>query len=528
MSAEGQVVTWPRCSVLQLASAGLLVRDLGSNLGFHLKYGKGELIQNRKYAIIFCMNQQLHNPSPLTVSQLTQAIKSQLEAAFTCVWLQGEISNLKRQASGHLYFSLKDANAQVAVVMFKGSVTALTHQPQDGNQVVIRGEINVYPPSGKYQIVARELKLQGSGELLLKLEELKVKLHRQGYFHSGRKKALPKFPRVIGVVTSPTGAVIQDILHVLQRRFSGFRLILNPVKVQGEGSAQEIAKAINFFNDYQLVDVMIIGRGGGSIEDLWAFNEEVVANAIYNSRIPIISAVGHETDHCIADYVADVRAPTPSAAAEIVIAEKAQHQAYLSQIQQRMLQSLHYRISHGKNWLRGILRLPIFANAYAFLGQWMQRVDGYREASDQGIAQKLVHYKLQLDFYRRQAQALRPHARILHYQQKLAHFQKAIDSSWEHKQQNRKGMLSAENKKKTLDECWQSAVATRKERLHSLSERLQSIDPRTLLKKGYAILFAEKDQSVIKSIHTVAPQQSLRILLGDGELLTEIKEITPK
>ena len=223
-------------------------------------------------------NQQ---PPLLTVTQLTNAIKFSLESSFSNIWLQGEISNCKLHSSGHLYFSLKDSNAQIGAVMYRGDAAFLKMTPKDGNQVMVRGEINVYPPSGKYQIIVKEMKLVGLGELLLKLEELKIKLHKMGWFRADRKKPLPKLPRRIGIVTSPTGAAIQDILNILNRRFSGVHLILNPVRVQGEGAALEIARAIHEFNQFNLVDVMIIGRGGGSIEDLWAFNEEVVAEAIY-------------------------------------------------------------------------------------------------------------------------------------------------------------------------------------------------------------------------------------------------------
>lgn len=478
--------------------------------------------------LVLTMSDSTQNAPLLTVTQLTQAIKLKLETAFSQLWLQGEISNFKHQTSGHLYFSLKDANAQVSAVMFKGDAAALKLLPKEGSQVILRGEINVYPPSGKYQIVVRELKLVGVGELLLKLEELKVKLHRKGYFRSDRRKPLPPFPKTIGVITSPTGAVIQDILNVLNRRFSGFKLLLNPVKVQGEGAAQEIARAIQFFNDHNLVDVMIVGRGGGSIEDLWAFNEEIVADAIYCSRIPIISAVGHETDHCIADYVADVRAPTPSAAAEIVVAEKSQQLARLQQTQRRLQQQLHHRIVQGRHQLAGILRLPIFTASYAFLGQWMQRVDHYREDADQLFCQKLAHLKLRLDASHRQALALRPHAKIFHYGQRLHQLQRALDSAWMVKQQNRKRLFEPSVKEKQLASCWQRIVAQRSHHLQSLSEALHSIDPKKLLQKGYAILFAENGQSVITSTHTVVRNQCIRVLLGDGELLTQVKEITAK
>jgi len=312
-----------------------------------------ELSFVRYSSINAAMNKESSLPL-LTVSQLTNAIKMSLESMFPSIYLQGEITNFKVQTSGHLYFSLKDANAQIAAVMFAREASYLKTMPKAGDQVVIKGEINVYPPKGNYQLLVRELSFVGLGELLQRLEQLKVKLHQMGWFKAARKKPLPRYPKRIGVITSPTGAVIQDIINVLSRRFSGFSLLLNPVKVQGEGAAKEIAQAIEQFNRYQLVDVMIVGRGGGSLEDLWAFNEEIVAEAIYNSQIPIISAVGHETDHCIADYVADVRAPTPSAAAEIVIAEKAQQIEQLSLIKKRMQQTLIHLINQNRLRLNGL------------------------------------------------------------------------------------------------------------------------------------------------------------------------------
>lgn len=474
------------------------------------------------------MNTTPQNAPLLTVSQLTHAIKLKLEGTFPSIWLQGEISNFKLQTSGHLYFSLKDANAQIGAVMFKGDVATLKIMPKDGSQVVVRGEINVYPPTGKYQIVVRELRLLGVGELLLKLEELKVKLHKKGYFRSDRRKPLPKLPKRIGVITSPTGAVIQDILNVLSRRFSGFQLLLNPVRVQGDGAAQEIAQAIKFFNDHNMVDVMIVGRGGGSIEDLWAFNEEIVADAIYNSKIPIISAVGHETDHCIADYVADIRAPTPSAAAEIVIAEKSQQLAHLRQIKTRLTQCILHGIAQGKHRLAGVLRLPFFTNSYAFLGVWMQRTDSYREEVDRLIHLKIALFKLKIEAYHRESQALNPISKIYHFRQKLLQLQKSIDSAWLIKQQSRRKYFSKEIKMKQVHQCWQRVICLRREKLNSLQEALRSIDPKKLLNKGYAILFSEKDQSVITSTQTVVRNQSIRVLLGDGELHTQIKDIIPK
>jgi exodeoxyribonuclease VII large subunit len=491
------------------------------------------------------------NDAPvLTVSQATNAIKLCLESNFPLLWIQGEISNFKLQTSGHLYFSLKDANAQLAAVMFRADATKLKILPKDGDHIIVRGELNVYPPSGKYQMVVRDLQLMGLGALLQKLEERKIKLHKLGWFDPIHKKPLPKLPKVIGVVTSPTGAAIQDILNILTRRFSGFELILNPVKVQGEGAAEEIAEAIHFFNQYKLVDVMIVGRGGGSIEDLWAFNEEIVAKAIFESQIPIISAVGHETDHCIADYVADVRAPTPSAAAEIVIAEKAKEQQHLLQLTRRLVDTVQHIIRHDKKRLDGILKQPVFNSPLTLLGKWMQRLDDLRQDLDQSIYNDLSRKRLMLQAQNRHLQSLKPTTQIAHFRQKLNYWDKALQVAikqrhaqlkksllektekltytWQSKQDKRRHLFSAEGRVKELNDLWQRGLKLRKEKLFNTTQALQVVNPKNLLTKGYCILFSEKESSVITSVHSVEKDDPIKVILSDGNLITTVKDIVPK
>jgi len=264
----------------------------------------------------------LKEPKILTVSELTRDIKEVLENIFSEVFVEGEISNLRQPASGHLYFSLKDDKSCLRCVMFRSSGVRLKFVPGDGMKVIAKGRIGVYERDGQYQLYVDSLDPKGKGALQEAFEQLKEKLSKEGLFDESRKRPLPFIPKAIGVVTSATGAVIRDILHVLDRRFPGHRVIINPVRVQGEEAKGEIALAIEEFNSLGNVDVIIVARGGGSLEDLWCFNEEIVARAIYNSKIPVISAVGHETDYTIADFVADKRAPTPSAAAEIVMPSK--------------------------------------------------------------------------------------------------------------------------------------------------------------------------------------------------------------
>ncbi len=279
-----------------------------------------------------------------TVSELTREIKLTLEE-FPLMWVEGEISNLKKHSSGHLYFSLKDAEAQISCVMWRGRSQHLIFQPQDGMKVRVLGTLNVYERQGRYQLDILRILPAGEGELQVAFEALKRRLEREGLFSSGHKKQLPRFPDKIGIITSPTGAAIHDIVSVVGRRFPSVQLILRPVRVQGEGAAEEIAQAINEFNEYGKVDVIIVGRGGGSLEDLWPFNEEIVARAIFNSNIPIVSAVGHEIDFSISDFVADARAPTPSAAAELVVKDGQELLQTISHWKNQMIRSLSERIS---------------------------------------------------------------------------------------------------------------------------------------------------------------------------------------
>lgn len=437
----------------------------------------------------------------LTVSQLSNAIKHCLEGTFPLVCLQGEVSNSKLHTSGHFYFSLKDSMAQISAVMFRPDAATMSTMPKDGMQVLVKGEINVYPQGGRYQILVKEMRPVGLGELLLKLEELKIKLHKKGWFKTDRKRPLPKFPRKIGVVTSPTGAAIQDMLNVLTRRFSGFHLIINPVRVQGEGAAQEIAQAIQQFNQQNLVDVVIVGRGGGSIEDLWAFNEEIVAEAIFNSKIPIISAVGHETDHCIADYVADVRAPTPSAAAEIVIAEKAHQLHHLEQLKKRLQHSLTHLVRKDRQRLNSIAKLPLLQTPFGILGPWIQKLDDMREDIDHLVRRQMEKKYMLLESRQRLLQSLKPITQIQHFKHKLGYWDKSVKTAFS------------------------MQLKRRRERLESLVQALMSVDPKNLLTKGYCILFSEKDHSAITSVHNVKKHQELRVLLSDGEILSTVKEI---
>lgn len=311
----------------------------------------------------------------LSVSELTRMIKQSLETGFSRVWLQGEISNCKRHSSGHWYFTLKDENSQISALMWRSRADSLLFVPADGMKVQARGAVTVYPPRGNYQIDVVQLLPVGVGELQMAFEQLKRKLHEEGLFDQNRKKVLPRFPDRVGVITSPTGAALQDIRSVLERRAPSLEVIVLPVRVQGPGAAEEIAGAIEAMNQFGGVDVLIVGRGGGSLEDLWPFNEEVVARAIAASSIPVISAVGHEVDFSIADFVADLRAPTPSVAAEVVIQDRVDLIEILGNIHYTIKQRVQDRIETLRDQMKRLLLSYSFNRPRDLVLQWSQRID---------------------------------------------------------------------------------------------------------------------------------------------------------
>jgi exodeoxyribonuclease VII large subunit len=309
----------------------------------------------------------------LTVTQLTEQIKSLLEGTFPDVWVEGEISNITAPQSGHVYFTLKDRQSQIKAVLFRSSQRHLKFTLQHGMQVICRGRVSVYDPRGEYQVIVEYVEPKGVGALQKAFEELKGRLEKEGLFDRECKKSLPLLPRRIGIVTSPTGAAIRDILRVIKRRHPKMEILIYPVPVQGADAAPSIVEAIGYFNSEKNVDVVIVGRGGGSLEDLWAFNEEPVARAIFASRIPVISAVGHETDYTIADFVADLRAPTPSAAAEIVVESEAHLRDSILTLQARLVSAVRQDLDQFMASVRHAVRL--LGDPRKRLEQLSQRVD---------------------------------------------------------------------------------------------------------------------------------------------------------
>ncbi|MBN1914535.1 MAG: exodeoxyribonuclease VII large subunit [Parachlamydiales bacterium] len=459
-----------------------------------------------------------------TVSDLTQAIKACIEPPFRFLCVQGEVSNCTLHSSGHLYFTLKDAQAQISAVLFKGFTQGITRLPKAGDQITVKGDLTVYPPRGGYQILVKNFTFSGKGELLLMLEERKEKLKERGWFDQKHKKSLPLLPQKIGVITSPTGAVIQDIVHVLTRRFHNFHLLLNPVKVQGEGAAEEIAKAIKDCNQYNVCDLLIIARGGGSIEDLWPFNEEIVAEAIFHSRIPIISAVGHETDYSIADFVADVRAPTPSAAAEIALKEKIQLYKTLETSAHQITFAIRQKILAQKKALFQLAKHPLFSSPYTLLKIPLQLLDELQEKLFH-FAHHFLHKKREkIIFFERQTRILNPRIKIHFGKQQIQHLTLMLENSMQNYLKLLQNALVSKNFLSQIHSGLLKSIQIKRQSLTLHVNTLKALDPQNLLEKGYSICFSEKKGSIILSAEQVEKDDPIFIQLYDGKLLATIKE----
>jgi len=388
-----------------------------------------------------------------SISELTGQIKRLLESKFPQITVEGEISNFKRQTSGHIYFTLKDEGAQLNAIIWRSTAANLRTELGDGTKVVAKGSLALYEPSGRYQIIITSIRPVGIGELQIAYEKLKNKLAADGLFDEDHKKEIPKFPKSIGVVTSVTGAAIRDIVSVISRRYPIAELIIYPVAVQGPGAGAEIAAGIEVFNDYNKVDVIIVGRGGGSLEDLWAFNEEVVARAIYSSKVPIISAVGHHVDYTISDFVADLRAPTPSVAGELAVPD----QGEIIEDMKSQINSLYYyidqKITENRKHVTGLLKSYAFNKPVELLRRYQQKID-----ENINIIETKINHKLEL-----------------------------------HTQE-----------------------------LYSLQKRLTSVNPKSILKRGYCLI--EKDKKIITKSDDLFINDDISIIYYDSEKKAKITE----
>lgn len=438
-----------------------------------------------------------HSPI-LSVSALTRAIKQQLENRFVDVWVEGEASNLRTPSSGHLYFTLKDESAQLRAVLFRSSGRSVKFLPKEGQQVLCHGRVTIYEPRGEYQIVVDSIEPRGIGALQAAFEQLKERLQKEGLFDPSRKKPLPVLPRRIGIVTSRTGAAIRDILKVLSGPWANLEIVINPVPVQGEGAAEAIASAIDELNERGPFDLLIVGRGGGSLEDLWAFNEEVVARAIFRSRIPVISAVGHEVDYTISDFVADLRAPTPTAAAEMVI--RARREWRDRNEFQRV--RLNGGMRHGLEMARS--RLNVFQRSLRDPRKAMEaslfRLDELEVRIHRGLVNTLRH----------QAQRLR------HARESLRHRSPV----------ERLHRLGTQTQELTKRFELQAGFYLRQKRnrLESLLTALDGLSPLAILSRGYSITRKLPELRLIKNAQEVDPGMRVQVRLHQGALICRVEE----
>ncbi len=347
-------------------------------------------------------------PRVLTVSEVTSRIKRTLEAGYSSVSIEGELTNFKIHSSGHIYFGLKDSGAMISAVMWRSRAPSLSFTPEDGMKVIATGRITLFEARGIYQVDVTSLRPVGMGELQIAFEKLKRKLAVEGLFDNEYKKPLPRYPVSIGILTSQTGAALHDMLHVFQKRFPAVEIVLLPVQVQGVGAGKEIARALDDFNRFGRVDVIIIARGGGSLEDLWAFNEEVVARAIFKSKIPVVSAVGHEVDFTISDFVADLRAPTPTAAAQLVVPDKSALLDTVRNYWYHSYQSTLDLLESGKDQIRNLLRSYAFNRPIDTLRQYDQRVDELERSMTAAVTHKLSLLHAHAQSLRGQLAALDP------------------------------------------------------------------------------------------------------------------------
>jgi exodeoxyribonuclease VII large subunit len=437
-------------------------------------------------------------PVVFSVSGLNGILKQKIEGEFQTVWLQGEISNFKPHTSGHYYFSLKDDKSQISAVMFKGFNARLKFRPENGMEVLVRGRVTVYEPRGSYQVFCETMEPVGAGALQKAFEQLKAKLQSEGLFDQKHKKALPVLPKRIGVVTSPTGAAIQDILNVLNRRYRAAHITVIPARVQGDGSALEVVRGIELANRVGNFDVLIVGRGGGSIEDMWGFNEEIVARAIFASQIPIISAVGHEIDYTIADFVADYRAPTPSAAAEVVAQSVSQLLERIKNHEARLLQRVQFQLSH---WLQ---RLHNFQS---------RLVDPQRHLEDLNIRCDEAVQRLQMAWQRYNREKVLQ-VRLL--RQKLKNPRDEV-----RRRQDRVLHLS-----KNLNKEMKNFIQQQRAHTESLMSLMDSLSPLKVLNRGYAVIF--KGDKILRSSKQASPGDKLTVQIESGALEVQVVSETKK
>ncbi|PYR31405.1 MAG: exodeoxyribonuclease VII large subunit [Acidobacteria bacterium] len=438
----------------------------------------------------------------LTVTELTVGVRNLLEAEFFEVWVEGELSNCRLWNTGHLYFTLKDSSAQIRGVIFRSALRYLKFKPADGLHVVARGRVSVYEPKGEYQLVCEHLEPQGLGALQLAFDQLKKRLQEEGLFDASRKRPLPVLPRKIGIVTSLDGAAIRDIIKVLRRRYANAHLVIRPTRVQGEGAAFEIAQALKAIGRVGGVDVVIVGRGGGSIEDLWAFNEEIVARAIARSPVPVIAAVGHESDVTIADFVADVRAPTPSAAAELVVARKEEFRARIDRLHDRLGAAARGRIQGLSRRVHVVSGRPAMAGFAGRIGMKGRHAAELTHALARVMRRNAAGRERRLQQLRRQLEASDLGRRLAGIRTRLATAGGRLTGAMTRRQHRADGQL------------------------RTCASRLETLSPLAVLGRGYSVCWTADRIRVLRDASETTTGERVRVTLARGELDCEVRSTT--
>jgi exodeoxyribonuclease VII large subunit len=434
-----------------------------------------------------------------SVRDLVTAVRTHIEREYGDAWVEGEISNFRAHDSGHLYFTLKDQNSQIRVVMFGSKARLLRFRPENGMQVVLRGRVTIYEDRGELQISAEYLEPKGAGALLVAFEQLKAKLEAEGLFDPARKKPIPSLPRRIGVVTSPQAAALRDILNIVRRRHHSASVLIFPAQVQGEAASAEVSAGVRYFNKAQNVDVIIVARGGGSAEDLAAFNHEGLARVVAASVIPVISAVGHETDFTIIDFVADLRAPTPSAAAELVIRSRQEVEEQAEGLRQRLARAMRYRILMGRQALTELAQHGAFGRMTDAINRRQQKLDDLKNRVDRAERQILEkqHRRLELAA-----------AAVRHYdvRRMLGGIRKELDS--------RVAGLAA---------AARTVLLQRKGRIDQLAGQLEALSPLAILDRGYALVF-DSSGALLKDSAQVKVGDEISARLAKGSLTATVKK----
>jgi len=432
-----------------------------------------------------------------TVSRLNREVRLLLERGFGILWLEGEISNLARPSSGHWYFSLKDAGAQVRCAMFRQRNMLCAAAPRDGQKVLVRARIGLYEPRGEYQLIIDHLEDAGLGALKRQFEELTARLAAEGLFAADRKRALPKLPKRIGIITSPTGAAVRDVLHVLARRFPAIPVLIYPVPVQGAKAAADIIAALTLAARRAECDVLVLARGGGSLEDLWAFNDEALARAIVASPIPIITGIGHEVDFTIADFAADVRAPTPSAAAELVVPDAQEWQESVARLNARLQRGMRRRIAEHRQRLRWLTGRAALVSPGARLREQAQRLDELEQSLTRALRRQLLDRRERLRWLSGRAALVSPAARLAQQAQRLGSLEQR------------------------LERASQAALRRARERLKPLVRTLNAVSPLATLERGYAIVSI--GGVILRDAATVEPGTLIEARLATGRLRARVE-----